>query len=138
MSAFGWAILTACMWGIVPFMEKLGLAKMQPFTALFYRSLGVVIGFIILGSFIVKPSEMRAVELKSALILVLAGFVASFLAQIAFYHGLKIGEVSRVVPVAGAYPLIAFALGVSFLGETITFSKAAGMVLVVYGAWLLK
>ena len=138
MSAFMWAILTACMWGVVPFMEKLGLTRTQPFVALFYRSFGVVLGFLVLGFFVVKPAQIRSVEPKAAVILVLAGFIASFLAQIAFYHGLKIGDVSKVVPVAGAYPLIAFILGVAILGETITFSKAAGMMLVLYGAWLLK
>jgi bacterial/archaeal transporter family protein len=138
MSAFWWAVLTACMWGVVPFMEKLGLTRTPPFTALFFRSLGVFFGFLILGLFIVKPGEIRSVEPKAAALLVLAGFVASFLAQIAFYHGLKIGEVSRVVPVAGAYPLIAFILGAAFLGETVTFAKVIGMVFVVYGAWLLK
>ena len=138
MSAFFWAILTACLWGVVPVIEKMGLSKAQPFTALFYRSLGVVFGFLILGFFIVKPGEIRSVEPRSALFLIVAGFVASFLAQIAFYHGLKIGDVSRVVPVAGAYPLISFILGVALLGETITFSKASGMLLIVSGAWLLK
>jgi len=119
-------------------MEKMGLAKTQPFTALFYRSLGVVLGFLILGFFIVKPGEIRSVEPRSAALLILAGFVASFLAQIAFYHALRAGDVSRVVPVAGAYPLIAFILGVALLGENITLSKAAGMFFVICGAWLLK
>ncbi|MFA6636748.1 MAG: EamA family transporter [Candidatus Omnitrophota bacterium] len=138
MSAFFWAVLTACLWGAVPVMEKMGLAKTQPFTALFYRSLGVVLGFLILGFFIVKPGEIRSVEPRSAALLILAGFVASFLAQIAFYHALRAGDVSRVVPVAGAYPLIAFILGVALLGENITLSKAAGMFFVICGAWLLK
>lgn len=126
------------MWGVVPVMEKMGLNRTQPFAALFYRSFGVVLGFIVLGLFMVKPAQIKSVEPKAAVMLVLAGFIASFLAQIAFYHGLKIGEVSRVVPVAGAYPFISFLLGAALLGEAVTLPKLAGVVLVMYGVWLLK
>jgi bacterial/archaeal transporter family protein len=138
MNAFWWALLTACIWGFVPIMEKFGLNKVEPFVALFYRSLGVILGLLCLVFFVLKPSQIRHVEPKAALILVAAGFMASFLAQIAFYHGLKIGEVSRVTPVSGTYPLIAFMLGVLILGETMTLLKLAGVVLIVTGAWLLR
>ncbi|MBD3296619.1 MAG: EamA family transporter [Candidatus Omnitrophica bacterium] len=138
MSGYFWALLTACIWGLVPVLEKTGLSQIKPFQGLFFRSLGIVLGLALLGLFIVKPAEIRAVPVRSALILVLSGFMASFLAQIAFYHALKVGEVSRVVPVAGSFPMIAFLLGVVFLGETFTLVKAAGMALVIGGIWLLK
>jgi transporter family protein len=138
MDAFWWAILTACVWGIVPVLEKTGLARVEPFTALFFRCLGVIIGIFLLAVFLVKPHQIRQVDLKSMSLLILSGFLASFVAQITFYHGLKIGGVSRVVPVSGAYPLIAFILGVFVLGEALTWQKTVGMVLVVAGVWLLR
>jgi len=138
MNAFWWAILTACIWGVVPILEKLGLAKIDPFVALFYRCLGVLLGLLFLGIFIVKPQELKAVTPRAIILLVVAGFLASFVAQITFYHGLKIGEVSRVVPIAGTYYLISFLLGIFLLGETLTLVKASGLLLIVAGVWLLK
>ena len=138
MNAFVWAMLTACVWGIVPVLEKMGLTKVEPFVALFYRCLGVVIGIVLLGTFIVKPEELKAVSLKSILLLVLSGFLASFVAQITFYHGLKIGHVSKMVPLSGTYPLIAFVLSILICREPVTLSKIFGIILIVSGVWMLR
>jgi len=138
MNAFIWAILAAVIWGAVPLLEKLGLTKSQPLAGLFYRCLGVLIGLLLLGLFMLKPQEIKAVDSRSIIFLILGGFLASFVAQICFYNSLKIGEVSRVVPVAGAYPLITFILGVLFLGESINPVKTAGALLIIIGIWALK
>ncbi|MBD3426752.1 MAG: EamA family transporter [Candidatus Omnitrophica bacterium] len=138
MNAVLWAILTACIWGVVPVLEKLGLVRTQPFTALFFRCLGVIIGIVLLGLFVVKPQHIRESDARSIGLLILSGFLASFVAQIAFYHGLKIGDVSRVVPISGTYPLIAFILGIFFLGEAVTMQKVFGMLFILAGVWLLR
>ena len=138
MNAFWWAILTACIWGVVPILEKFCLTKVDPFVALFYRCLGVLVGILFLGLFIVKPSELKAVDIRTIIILVCAGFLASFLAQVTFYHGLKIGEVSRVVPISGTYYLIAFILGIVIFSETLTLSKFLGIILIFSGVLLLR
>ncbi len=138
MNAFWWAIFTACIWGVVPILEKFCLTKVDPFVALFYRCFGVLIGLLFLGVFVVKKSEMRAVDVRTITILVIAGFLASFLAQITFYHGLKTGEVSRVVPISGSYYLIAFVLGLVLFNEAITVSKFLGVILIVSGVLLLR
>ena len=138
MSAFLWAILAGCVWGVVPILEKVGLTRTSPFVGLFYRSLGVVLGVLLLGTVILKPEEIKAVDVRSALILILSGLLASFVAQVMFYHGLKIGEVSKVVPIAGTYPLIAFVLGVLVLGESLTTAKVIGMILILTGVYLLR
>lgn len=137
MSAFSWAILTAFVWGFVPLLEKMGLVKVAPLVGLFYRSLGVLIGILFLGIFL-KPQEIKAIDLRSALLLIIGGFLASFAAQICFYHGLKIGEVSRVVPISGSYPLIAFVLGIIFLGESLSPAKIIGVASIILGIWVLK
>ncbi len=138
MNAFLWAVLTACIWGVVPILEKIGLTHTSPVTGLFYRSLGVFFGFVFLGFFMISPSEIRAVSLKSALFLILGGFLASFVAQLVFYHALKVGEVSKVVPISASYPLIAFLLAVLFLGESFTLMRGVGVLLIIGGIWALR
>ena len=138
MKAYVWALLAACVWGVVPILEKIGLHKVVPLTALFYRSFGVLLGIFLLGAFVLKPADFKVIDMKSLFVLVLSGFLASVVAQVFFYHGLKIGEVSRVVPIAGSFPLISFILGVFILGEAITPMKLVGILLVISGIWFLR
>ena len=138
MTAFWWAMLAALAWGMAPIFEKAGLSQVNPIAGLFYRCLGVIIGMLILGFFLVKPREIREVDLGSALLLAAGGFLASFLGQICFYHALKLGDVSRMVPISASYPLIAFILGVLLFHEPLSFFKIGGVFLIVSGVWLLK
>jgi bacterial/archaeal transporter family protein len=138
MNWFLWALCAALFWGMAPLFEKAGLAGAPPLVGLFYRCVGVMIGMIMLLIFWVKPQEIRAVALKPALCLIFGGFIASVVAQMFFYHGLKIGETSRVVPVSAIYPLIAFLLGVFIFRESLTPMKSAGVLMVVLGVWCLK
>jgi len=97
-----------------------------------------MIGFLVLVAFFVKPAEIKTVDLRSASFLILGGFLASFVAQMMFYHALKAGEVSRIVPIAGSFPLIAFVLGILILGESFSWIKIAGAMCIVAGIWILK
>ncbi|MCX5749706.1 MAG: EamA family transporter [Candidatus Saganbacteria bacterium] len=138
MSSFWLAIMAAVIWGFVPLLEKIGLGKIEPLVGLFYRSCGVLIGLVILVLFFLKPAEIRSVDLRSALLVMTGGFLASFVATILFYHALKWGEMSRIVPISGSYPLITFVLGIFLLGESFSLLKLLGVILAVIGVWLLK
>jgi transporter family protein len=138
MSAYSWAILTACIWGFVPILEKIGLSHANPIAGVFYRCLGILVGFILMGFFIFKPEDIRAVDLRAILFLVAAGLLASFLAQLTFYQGLKLGEVSKIVPISASYPLITFILGILIFKENFTLVKGLGVLAVVFGIWAIK
>ncbi|MDD5069205.1 MAG: EamA family transporter [Candidatus Omnitrophica bacterium] len=138
MTWFGWALLTAFVWGVVPIFEKIGLKNVEPFAALFYRCLGVLLGVLVLLSFRVTSQQLKAVSFRSIMFLVSAGFLASFVAQVFFYQGLKIADVSKIVPIAGSFPLFAFVFGVCFLGETLTIAKVIGALMIVGGIWVIK
>lgn len=138
MDAFVWAVFTAIIWGVVPLLEKIGLSKTDPFTGLFFRSLGVLVGLLLLVMFVVKPEQIKNISLRSACLLVLAGFLASFLGQICFYHALKLGGISRIVPISAAYPLIAFILGILVLKESFTVMNLIGAASIFFGIIALK
>jgi transporter family protein len=138
MNSFGWAVTTAFIWGCAPLLEKMGLTKVEPMTGLFYRCLGVVIGLVFLTAFWVKPAQMRSADLRTIALLVASGLLGSFLGQIPYYIALKDAEMSRVVLIAGSYPVIAVILGVLALHESVTLTKVAGTVCVIAGLWLLR
>lgn len=139
MTPFVWALLTAFVWGFVPIIEKMGLLKMAPMVGLFYRSLGVVLGIAILFAFEGKNIRASFGDFHPGMLyLVAGGLLASVVGQVFFYFALKSGEASKVVPLAAAYPLVTFVLGMIFLGEKVTAMKAAGMGFVVLGIFFLK
>ena len=138
MSAFVWAVLTACIWGVVPLMEKVGLGSTSPTIGVVVRSLGVVCGLVVF-SLVASPwSAVRAMGWPAVLLLAGGGFLASFVGQMAFYHALKSGALSQVTPVAGAYPLVAALLGWWVLREPLTFSRGLGVACVIVGVTLLR
>ncbi len=138
MTTFKWAIITACVWGVVPLIEKIALGKVTPFVGIFYRCTGVTLGMILLGTLMIKPQELGAIDARSVFLLVLAGFLANFVGQLLFFHGLKGGEVSTFVPIAGSFPLVSFILGVLFLGESINAFKIGGVLMITLGILALK
>jgi transporter family protein len=78
------------------------------------------------------------VTTRSWIYLCLGGFIASVVGQLCFYRALKIGDVSRVVPVGASYPVTACLLGILLLREPVTAAKSVGILLVVSGTFLLR
>ena len=138
MNAVLWAALAACIWGIAPLIEKLGLSGTPPVIGVFARSLGVVAAVLIFGALWSPWKALGEVSLRSFLLLAFGGFLASFVGQMAFYQALKHGPISQVTPVSGTYPLIAALLGWVILREPFTALRAIGVLLVVAGVSLLR
>ena len=138
MTAFLWALLTAGIWGVVPLMEKIGLAGGSPTVAVVIRSFGVVAGLLVFGWTLAPAQALRGVSWLSVVLLMGGGFLASFVGQLAFYHALRSGAVSQVTPVAGAYPLVAALLGWWVLREPFTLPRLLGVVCIVAGVFLLR
>lgn len=139
MKPYYFALLTALIWGIVPVFEKMGLARLTPAAGIFVRCLAVSTGALVLV--VLKPGilpELSGTPWRFIALIVFGGFTANFLGQLMFYNALKNGDVSRVVPIAGAYPLISFLLGILLLGEKITLTKSLGIGCVFLGIFLLK
>ncbi|MCM8763646.1 MAG: EamA family transporter [Candidatus Omnitrophica bacterium] len=156
MSAITLAILTAFIWGIVPILEKLGLKEIPPLLGLFFRCLGVVVGLFVLGGFLWQESTMKsvnsalgrssqvpiffgyAINIRQIFLLLVSGLLAGVVGQIFFYLSLQKGEVSRIVPIAGSYPLISFLLGIVLLGESLSLVKIVAIIFITLGIWLLR
>ena len=139
LSAFGWAVLASLCWGFAPLFEKIGLrGRTDPVIGVFVRSIGVIVGTLLFVPLLPKISGRFAdLTLRNWIFLCLGGLVASVIGQLCFYRALKMGEVSRVVPIGASYPVLAFILGILFFGESLSPAKACGIVLVMSGVYLL-
>jgi bacterial/archaeal transporter family protein len=139
MDAFSLAFLAACVWGSSAFLEKMGVNGGDPMAGVLARSTGVVVGTLAYA--LAWPRAVQALPrmpFKSFLCFALGGILASVIGQIFFYQALKKGEIGRVAAVGGAWPAIAFILGLLFLGEPFSWRKTAGVTLVLFGVILLR
>jgi len=136
MKYYVFALLTTLFWGISPVIEKLAVSRLSPLTAVSIRSFFVTIVlsavFLSSGGF---GEAMR--EPKAIFYVALGALFAGLLGQLTYFYALKEGEASRVVPIIASYPVVAFIVGITFLGEAITLPKVAGVVLVGLGILLL-
>ena len=95
MEAFLLALITAFIWGFVPFLEKIGLSSVEPTAAYLVRCSGVVIGAVMVICFYSPFPSIGKMGIKPIFFLVLAGVLAGFVAQLVFYKALKTGEISH-------------------------------------------
>jgi uncharacterized membrane protein len=139
MDALLLAALAALCWGSASIIEKVGVDGGAPMGGVIARSLGVAAGCAVFA--VVWPPaarEFARMSLKSMLCLAGGGVLASIVGQIFFYQALKRSEIGRVAAVGGAWPSVAFILGVVFLSEPLTWKRSAGVLLVGLGVILLR
>lgn len=139
MTWFVYALITMVIWGLIPVVEKWGLINMQPIVALMYRCVGAVLGFILI--IIWKTNEFKEAFSylhKGWYFLVIGGLFGAVIGNLFYYYALKEGEVSRVVPIAGSFPVMSFILGVLIFHDSLTLTKVLGLFLVVGGIILLR
>ncbi len=135
---FFFSLLAALLWGLTPVVEKLGLARATPIVGVAIRSVAISVILIVVIVVSGRWQAVWAVDARTAFYLILGGIMAGLCGQWAYFKALKYWESSRVVPIAGAYPLVALITSVVFLGEEFTLAKAIGTALVVAGVILLR
>lgn len=138
MAEYWYAGVAMVFWGLAPVFGKLGLSDMTPLAALTVRSLVIS---AILTAVVTARGEWGAVAgapLRDVAFIGLEGVCAALLGQLAYYYALKVGEVSRAVPLVSAFPLVALALGIAVLGEKLTVYKVVACLMIVSGIVLLR
>ncbi|MCL4386737.1 MAG: EamA family transporter [Actinobacteria bacterium] len=132
------AIITMIFWGAAPIFGKIGLTKINPYMALAIRSF--IVSLILLIILLIRGDirELVKVDLKSIAFIGIEGIFAALIGQFAYYYALKLGETSKIVPIASAFPLITLLIAVIFLSEKITIIKSSGILLIIAGIILLR
>lgn len=132
------AIITMFFWGVAPVFGKIGLTKISPMLGLAIRSFVISMILIILIFSTGTYREFSTVTLKGFSFIALEGIFASLLGHFAYFYALKLGDTSRVVPIASAFPVITVLIGILFLSEKMTVFKGGGIFLIIAGIYLLR
>jgi transporter family protein len=138
MQAFLFALLTALFWGAATVLDKLALAKLQPLAGVLIRSVAISVVALAVAGATIRDRVWEGIDARTWFFIIASGMCSGLIGQWTYYKALKYAEASRVVPIVGGYPLVAFLLAVLMLGESVTAQKLCGAALVVAGIILLR
>lgn len=132
MLAFGSAVFA----GITSILAKCGIQKTDSTVATAIRTI-IVLLFSWLMVFLVG-SQIRITMIggKTWLFLILSG-IATGASWLCYFRALQYGEINKVVPIDKSSVILTILLTFIFLQEEINLSKAAGVVLIGIGTFLM-
>jgi transporter family protein len=97
-------IVTALLWGFTPIIEKVASTKVDPLVGVTVRSASVMVSLFLLSFFLGKGKALMEVDGKSFLLFSASGMMAGLLGMWTYYSALKMEPISKIVPIAAAYP----------------------------------
>lgn len=132
--AFTFGLLAALLWGLSDFLISVIGRSFGVHRAMFYaQSVGVLlIGTWILASGFAVPAAAPVFSWIAAIAAAPIGVVAT----LGLYHGLKVGQVSVVAPIAASFGAVTAILSM-LGGEALQIPVLMGIVLVVSGVLLV-
>ena len=138
MRLFIFLFLTTIFWGVAAIFDKLALGKTSPLAGMMVRQF-ILTGILLavgLGSG--RLASLGALDGRSIVLFGLSGICGGAAGLWTYYHALRLGGASLVVPITATYPLITVLLSWLILQEGLTFSRIVGTGLIVLGVWLVK
>lgn len=131
-----YALLSAVSAGAVAIFGKIGLTGVDSTLATSIRSVVMAIFLVSISLSLGKFSGINAIDNK-ALFFIVASGIAGALSWLFYFFALKVGPASGVSAVDRTSAVFVLVLAVLFLGESLTWMKAVGAVMIVGGAVLM-
>jgi len=130
--------LTVLLWGAAGFIDKLTLRHLGP-NETFVVRMGIN-ALMSVAVFCWGWSPARAAVSaagKLPLLLITVSLILTLTGVFCYIKALSSGEALRMVPLSSTFPLVTFLLALAFLGETFSWAKLTGTVLICAGVGLL-
>ncbi|MDO5545106.1 MAG: EamA family transporter [Eubacteriales bacterium] len=130
--AFGSALFA----GITSILAKCGIRKTDSTAATAIRTI-VVLAFSWLMVFVAGSQNLvSAIEGKTLLFLILSG-LATGASWLCYFKALQLGNINKVVPIDKSSTILTILLAFLFLHESVSLPKAAGVVVIAVGTFLM-
>ena len=130
--AFGSAVFA----GITSVLAKCGIRKTDSTAATAVRTV-VVLAFSWMMVFAAgSQKDIYAIDRKTWVFLILSG-LATGASWLCYFKALQMGDINKVVPIDKSSTVLTIIFAFVFLNEGINFQKAAGVVLIAAGTFLM-
>jgi len=130
--------LTTLFWGVAAIFDKLALGRTSPFTGMMVRQLILTGILLAVGIGSGRLGSLGTLNGRTILFFGLSGICGGAAGLWTYYHALRLGGASLVVPITATYPLITVLLSWLILQESLTVHRIIGTALIVLGVWLVK
>ena len=130
--AFGSAIFA----GLTAILAKCGIKQTDSTVATALRTIVVLIFSWIMVFIVGSQSGIGSISGRSWIFLILSG-LATGASWLCYFRALQLGDVNKVVPIDKSSVILTILLAFIILREEITLTKAAGVVLVGLGTFLM-
>lgn len=131
------AFLVACIWGINPIFEKLGLKGASPYTMITIRFIFTTVCLSIYGVATGKIEYFFETEKRALLWIILSG-VGAMVGLLLYLYALKMDDASKIVTIVATFPMFTAFYAYIFLGENLGPARILGIVFVITGAVLIN
>lgn len=138
MQLMTFVLLTTFFWGLAAIFDKLALGKVPPLSGLMMRQFIVTGALFLTGIGTGRLGGILTMEWRSVLFFGLSGICGGIAGLWTYYHALRLGGASLVVPITATYPLITVLLSWTILHESLTVPRVIGTAFIVLGVWLVK
>lgn len=130
------AILSAVFAAATSILAKIGIEGVNSNLATAIRT--VVVVAMAWGIVFVTHAEtgITAISTKSWLFLILSG-LATGASWLCYFYAIKMGEVSKVVPIDKCSLVLTIILAAVFLGEAMTWKTIVGSLMIVGGTMIM-
>ncbi len=133
MNWIGWALLSAVFAAATALLAKVGVAHVDSNLATAVRTTVVVVFAWGIALALGKHGELRALDRRTLMFLVLSG-LATGLSWICYFRALQLGSASRVAPLDKLSVPLVMVFAWLLLGEKITAPAVLGGLLITAGA----
>lgn len=130
--AFGSAIFA----GLTSILAKCGIKKTDSTVATAVRTVIVLIFSWIMVFLTGSQSQIRSIDNKTLIFLILSG-LATGASWLCYFKALQLGDINKVVPIDKSSTVLTILLAFLFLHEKISAPKAAGVILIAIGTFLM-
>ena len=130
--AFGSAIFA----GLTSILAKCGIKKTDSTVATAVRTVIVLILSWTMVFLTGSQSQIRSIDNKTLIFLILSG-LATGASWLCYFKALQLGDINKVVPIDKSSTVLTILLAFLFLHEKISAPKAAGVILIAIGTFLM-
>lgn len=130
------AILSAVFAAATSILAKVGIDGVDSNLATAIRTIVVLLmawGMVFMTH---SAGGISSITPKSWLFLILSG-LATGASWLCYFYAIKIGEVSKVVPIDKCSLILTIAFAVIFLGESFTWKTLAGSIMILCGTLIM-
>lgn len=122
--------------GVTAILAKCGIRKTDSTVATAVRTIVVLIFSWIMVFLAGSQNQITDISGRTLLFLLLSG-AATGASWLCYFKALQLGTVNRVVPIDKSSTVLTIILAMLFLGEGISFSKAAAAAVIAAGIFLM-